>query len=79
VQYHRQHPDVIVGAVTTNLRQAVCDSDYVIQDWQQAGLNLPSAFRSYLLTTHPQKIDIIGHLTDRDWSGVLSAVRSAFA
>jgi len=78
VLYHSQHLDVIVGAVTTNLAIASSASDYRLLDWQQAGLNLPSAFRRYLLTTEPANINFIGRLTDRDWNGVVDAVRQAF-
>lgn len=43
--YHTEHADVIVGVLTTKLAAARTASDYVLQDWHQAGLRLPSAFR----------------------------------
>jgi mRNA interferase MazF len=68
--YHRHRPDIIVGILTTNLRAATAPTDFVIQDWQAAGLRQPSAFRSYLNTVLPADVRVIGRLSDRDWTGV---------
>jgi mRNA interferase MazF len=75
--YHKERPDVIVGLVTTNLAAATSSSDYTLQDWRQAGLRSASAFRTYLGMESPANIHVIGHLSDRDWQGVLAAVRRA--
>ena len=77
--YHTSRPDVIVGLITS---QAVAagPTDYTLQDWAQAGLRLPSVFRSFFATlppaTHPV---LVGHLSDRDWQGVCACVRIALA
>ena len=78
-QYHQQRPDVIVGLLTSNLTAANSSSDYLLQDWQQAGLRKPSAFRTYVGTESQADVQVIGHLSDRDWQGVLAAVRTAMA
>jgi mRNA interferase MazF len=75
--YHRQRPDVIVGVLTTNVGAASADSDYRLLDWQQAGLNSPSAFRCFLAMMQPATIRVIGHLSDRDWQGVRQACQNA--
>jgi len=75
--YHASRSDVIVGLITS---QAVAPgaSDYVLQDWTQAGLRVPSVFRSFFATlppaTHPR---LVGHLSDRDWQGVKACVKTS--
>ena len=68
--YHVSRPDVIVGLITSQTA-APGPTDYVLQDWSQAGLRIPSIFRSFFVTlpsaTHPT---LVGHLSDRDWQGV---------
>jgi mRNA interferase MazF len=53
------------------------NNDYVLQDWKQAGLRKPSAFRTYLGMEGQADLQIIGHLSSRDWQGVEAAVRGA--
>lgn len=77
--YHSSRPDVIVGAVTTNLAQATAPSDYVILDWAAAGLRKPSAFRVYLITFDHNDVRLIGHLSERDWNGVQGCLANAVA
>jgi len=36
--YHANRPDVIVGLVTSQTTKANSPTDYLIQDWQAAGL-----------------------------------------
>ena len=75
--YHATRPDLIVGLITSqNLTPG--PTDYVLQDWSQAGLRIPSVFRSYFATlptaTHHA---VVGRLSDRDWQGVCGCVRVA--
>lgn len=76
--YHLHRPDIIVGVLTTSLRSAATPMDYVIEDWQAAGLRQPSAFRSYLNTVLSDDVQLIGHLTQRDWMGVQRCIARAF-
>ena len=75
--YHTSRPDVIVGLLTGQTA-ALGLTDYVLQDWLQAGLRIPSVFRSFFVTlpsaTHPT---LVGHLSNRDWQGVCACVRIA--
>ena len=75
--YHKERLDVIVGLLTTNTGAANTGSDYLLQDWKQAGLHKPSAFRTYLGMEGQDNLRIVGHLSNRDWQGVLAAVRGA--
>lgn len=75
--YHQQRPDLILGLLTTNLQAATSTTDYVLQDWTQAGLRQPSAFRAYLAMSRPTNVRPVGQLSDRDWQGVRVAVLAA--
>ena len=68
--YHKSRPDLVAGLITS---QAISlgPTDYALQDWSQAGLKVPSIFRSFIATLPPSAHPVvIGHLTDRDWHGV---------
>jgi len=40
--YQQGRPDVILMAITSQIRQPLAFSDYLLTDWQQAGLLKPS-------------------------------------
>jgi mRNA interferase MazF len=48
--YHSIRPDVIVGLVTSQTAKATAPTDHLLQDWQSAGLRVPSAFRAFIVT-----------------------------
>ncbi len=50
--YHANRPDVIVGLITTQTTMLGI-TDYVLQDWQAAGLRAASVFRSFIVTLPP--------------------------
>ena len=76
--YHRTQPDVILGAVTSNTSTATTPSDYVLNDWQQAGLRYPSAFKAVIFTLEPVLIlHRIGALSPSDLREVSRRTRSA--
>lgn len=51
--YHSLRPDVIVGLITSQTAAAVGPTDYLLQDWAQAGLRVSSVFRSFFATLPP--------------------------
>ena len=77
--YHASRPDMVVGLITSQTK-ALGPTDSVLRDWAQAGLRVPSVFRSFFATlppaTHPV---LVGHLSDRHWQGVCACVRTALA
>ncbi|MGH7963324.1 MAG: type II toxin-antitoxin system PemK/MazF family toxin [Candidatus Binatia bacterium] len=78
--YHAARPDVIMGLITSQTAAAVGPTDYLLQDWAQAGLRVPSAFRSFLATLPPStKPVLVGHMSARDWQGVRACVKAALA
>ena len=76
-EYHQTRPDVILGILTSQINQAVSPSDYCLKEWQTAGLDKPTAFRSYLITVQQPDIKKIGQLTTKDWEGIQSCLRHA--
>jgi mRNA-degrading endonuclease toxin of MazEF toxin-antitoxin module len=50
--YLAERPDAVVGILTTKLPRTPGTTDYVLQDWQSAGLRAQSCFRAYVLTAH---------------------------
>lgn len=77
--YHTHRPDVIVDLLTTNIEAATAPTDYVLKDWEAAGLHFPSAFRSYILTLDDGTLPSIGHLSDCDWQEVQASLKLALA
>ena len=73
--YLAERPDAVVGILTTKLPGTLMTTDYVLQDWQSAGLRALSCFRAYVLTAHRSELTVIG----RDWESVKARVRAAFA
>lgn len=77
--YHKHHPDVVLGVLTTHVGDATTPTDYVLQDWSAAGLHAPSAFRAYVGMSLASAVRKIGHLSDRDWQEVQARLRLALA
>jgi len=65
--------------LTTNLAAATSSSDYVLQDWKQARLQKPSACRTYLGMEGQAELRVIGHLSIRDWQGLLRLFEAQLA
>jgi len=77
--YHKERIDVVLAVLTTNISLATCSTDYVLQDWNKAGLHSPTAFRPYLSTFLISKTTIIGRLSDRDWQEIKSRLKLSIA
>jgi mRNA interferase MazF len=77
--YLAERPDALLGILTTKLPKAPATTDYVLQDWQSAGLRTETCFRAYVLTAHRSELTVNGHLSERDWNSVKARVRAAFA
>ena len=48
--YHAKRPDVLLTLITGRVEKADTIFDCVIFDWEDAGLQLPSAMRSFLFS-----------------------------
>ena len=75
--YHRERPDVILAVVTSQIGKSNSLTDYVLRNWQSAGLNKPSAVRIFLFTLPQNKVTGIGKLTENDWAEVRKRLQSS--
>ena len=77
--YHSLRPDVIIGLITTQTKN-LGRTDYALQDWEIAGLRVPSIFRSFIVTLpRSANLILIGHITERDWQGIKECIKKALA
>jgi mRNA interferase MazF len=77
--FHRTRPDdLLVALITHRTWKYRGSTDYLIQDWQAAGLSQPSVVRSslYLLLRSDVK-SVRGSFTPRDLQGVEGCLRRA--
>jgi nicotinate-nucleotide pyrophosphorylase (carboxylating) len=76
--YHATEPDLILGAITTNLAAATAPVDYVLADWRTANLKFPSAFKPIVFTVEPSLVaHLIGRLSARDLGEIERRVQIA--
>lgn len=78
-EYHQQHPDVILGILTSQILKAETTSDYILQDYKAAGLHQPTAFRAYIITFQKSAITTVGHLSPQDWKNVQACLSRALS
>ena len=75
--YHRQRPDVVLMAVTSQVRRAPGFGDVVIRDWERAGLLKPSAIKPVIFTAEKHIVlKRLGRLTLEDQQLVRSVIRT---
>lgn len=68
-QQHRQ--DVILMAITSQVRQPLAFGEHILQDWQQAGLLKLSVIKPLIATIEKtQIIRTMGKLSQRDQNGL---------
>lgn len=74
--YGREKPDLIVMAVTSQLRPAASLGEVWLQDWSEAGLLKPSAVKP-LIATIEQRLVIraLGRLAARDQTDLRQAIK----
>ena len=77
--YHAHRPDLILAVLTTQTTAATAPTDYILQDWAEAGLHRPSAFRAYFGMATPADVRVIGYLSARDWNAVQTCLTRALA
>ena len=75
--YHLARPDVVLAIITSRVEDAATEFDCVLFDWKDAGLQLPSAMRSYLFTVEIAEVTKLGTLSAADWLEVQKRLRLA--
>jgi mRNA interferase MazF len=65
--YQRERPDLIILAITSQLRSALAFGEAVVHDWQAAGLIKPSALKPLITTIETRLVrKTLGTLTHND-------------
>lgn len=76
--YHDDWDEILVAGLTSRTPRAQRPTDYLLQDWQAAGLPQPSWARSHLATVHRNLVIAkLGQLTARDLQAIEHIVRLA--
>jgi len=76
--YLRERPDAMVGILTTQTPLPPASTDYVLRDWQAAGLRMVSWFRLYLITVQQADLSNIGRVSPHDWAEIQARIRTGF-
>lgn len=65
--YQQNRPDVILMAITSQIRQPLTTGKVILKDWQAAGLVKPSILKPLIATLEQnQIIKVMGTLSDAD-------------
>jgi len=65
--YHRERPDIILVAVTSQIRASATLGEVIIHAWQEAGLIKPSVIKPIITTVEKQLVLMkLGQLSEED-------------
>ena len=65
--YHQQRPDLIIMAITSQVKPAQTVGEMIVQNWQSAGLLKPSAIKPVITTIERGLvINKLGQLMEND-------------
>jgi mRNA interferase MazF len=77
--YHAYEPDLLVGAITSQIGGANQPTDYMLKDWKGAGLKFPSAFKAVIFTLDPKRvIHKVGSLNKTELAQLDKRLKLAF-
>ena len=75
--YQQQRPDVILLAITSQIRQPFAMGEALVQDWQAAGLIKPSVFKPLIATIEQQQVvKVMGQLSTLDQIALNSVIQA---
>jgi len=78
-EYHAIRPDIIIGLITSQTKR-LGTTDYILQDWESAGLRVSSVFRSFIVTLpRSDNLVVVGHVSEQDWQGITACLKVALA
>ena len=73
--YHQQRPDLIIMAITSQVRSTQTVGETFVQDWQGAGLLKPSAIKPVITTIERGLvINQLGQLKGNDQTALRDAI-----
>jgi mRNA interferase MazF len=75
--YNRNRPDIVIMAITSQLRSVDYFGDVIVIDWQQAGLLKPSVVKPIFTTVEKGLvIKQLGRISDNDRSALRAALKN---
>ncbi len=75
--YQQGRPDVILMVITSQIRQPLAFGEYILQDWQQAGLLKPSVLKPLIATLEKRQIvKVMGQLSPTDQQGLHNTLQT---
>lgn len=75
--YQQTRPDVILMAVTSQIRQPLITGEALLQDWRAAGLVKPSVLKPLVATLEQSRIvKVLGKLSVADREGLGKVIRT---
>jgi len=77
--YQQSRPDIILMAITSQIRMPASFGEYFLQNWQSAGLLKPSMLKPLLATLeHSRIIRKMGELSLSDRNGLTNLLQQIF-
>jgi len=74
--YQQKRPDVILMAITSQIRQPLAFGEYILNDWQQSGLLKPSVLKPLIATLEQiQIVKVMGQLSATDQEGLQHSLK----
>ncbi len=74
--YNTERPDLIIMAVTSQIKPTSTIGEIIVQQWQEAGLLKPSAIKPVITTIEkPLVIKVLGRLKEDDNKGLQESLR----
>ncbi len=78
-EYNRNRPDIILMAVTSQMRSADFYGDLTVKQWQKAGLLMPSVIKPICTTIEkPLVLKTLGRLQKQDMADLDEALQTTF-
>ena len=75
--YQQYRPDVILMAITSQIRQPLATGEALLQDWQSAGLIKPSVLKPLVATIEQSRIiKTMGQLSVDDKKSLASVIQT---
>ena len=77
--YNSISQDIVIMAITGQIRGRIGVGEFLIEDWQGAGLLRPSAVKSAISTIEQRLVvKILGKLSSKDLSSLEKALKELF-
>lgn len=75
--YQQSRPDVILMAITSQIRSELATGEAILKDWQVAGLVKPSILKPLIATLEKDRIiKVLGRLSETDRKRLEKVIRT---